>query len=206
MTRSHSSLPFRPAFPLAILLVLAGCATSSGVPVADIPEAPIAAAYIPLRHGNVLSHEDGAAVAIAPGVAVTNGHNRNLVDPRTVIGEARDYDLLFFHDRQSAVTETAEPRVGETVSAFGQGADGDLRLARGVVKVIQSCAGCAAPAYFTFAGDAGPGFSGGPVLDASGQLIGITFGYKDEGRSRVIYAYPMDRVRAELSALGSRAK
>jgi len=206
MTRSLSSLPLPLAFPLAVLLVLAGCATSSGVPAADIPEAPIAAAYIPLYHGNVLSHAEGAAVAIAPGIAVTNGHNRNLVDPKSVIGEARDYDLLFFHDRRSAVTETAEPSVGETVSAFGQGADGDLRLAHGVVKAIQSCAGCTAPAYFTFAGDAGPGFSGGPVLDASGRLIGITFGYKGEGRSRIIYAYPMDRVRAELSALGSTAK
>jgi hypothetical protein len=206
MTRYLSSCPFPPAFLLAFLPVLAGCATSSGVPAASIPEAPIAAAYIPLRHGNVFSHEDGAAVAIAPGIAVTNGHNRNLVDPEAVIGEARDYDLLFFHDRRSAVTETAAPRVGEAVSAFGQGADGDLRQARGVVRAIQGCAGCTAPAYFTFAGDAGPGFSGGPVLDASGRLIGITFGYKDEGRSRIIYAYPMDRVRAELSALPGEAK
>jgi S1-C subfamily serine protease len=198
MTRFLSSFP--------VVLVLAGCATSAGVPAASIPEAPIAAAYIPLYHGNVLSHEEGAAVAIAPGIAVTNGHNRNLVDPKSVIGEAKDYDLLFFRDRRSAVAETAAPRVGEAVSAFGQGADGDLRLARGVVKVIQGCAGCTAPAYFTFAGDAGPGFSGGPVLDASGRLVGITFGYKDEGRSRLIYAYPMDRVRAELSALPGEAK
>ena len=76
----------------------------------------------------------------------------------------------------------AEPQLGEAVSAFGQGKDGDLRLAHGVVRAIQTCAGCTAPAYFTFAGDAGPGFSGGPVLDGSGRLIGITFGYKEEGR------------------------
>ena len=36
-------------------------------------------------------------------------------------------------------------------------------------------------AYFIFAGNAGPGFSGGPVVDGAGRLIGITFGYKDEG-------------------------
>jgi S1-C subfamily serine protease len=198
MTRYLSSLP--------VLLVLAGCAASSGVPAVSIPEAPIAAAYIPLHHGNALSHQDGAAVAIAPGIAVTNGHNRNLVDPKTVIGEAKDYDLLFFRDRRRAVSETAAPQVGEAVRAFGQGAGGDLRLARGVVRAIQSCTGCTVPAYFTFAGDAGPGFSGGPVLDASGRLIGITFGYKDEGHSRLIYAYPMDRVSAELSALPGEAK
>jgi hypothetical protein len=201
MTKYLSSFPF----PLA-LLVLAGCATSSGVPAADIPEASIAAAYIPLHHGSVLSHEDGAAMAIAPGIAVTNGHNRNLVDPRTVIGEVKDYDLLFFRNPQPPATEMAEPQLGETVSAFGQGTDGDLRLAHGVVRAIQTCTGCTAPAYFTFAGDAGPGFSGGPVLDTSGRLIGITFGYKDEGRSRLIYAYPMDRVRAELFVIPGEAK
>ena len=197
MTRYPSSL-------LALFL-LAGCATSSGVPAADIPEAQIASAYIPLHKGGIVS-ADGAAVAIAPGIAVTNGHNRNLVDPNAVIGEAKDYDLLFFRDAHSAAVEASEPKVGEAVSAFGQGVDGELRLAHGVVKAIQSCEGCAAPAYFTFAGDAGPGFSGGPVLDGSGRLLGITFGYKDEGASRLIYAYPMDRVRAELSVIRAEAK
>ena len=188
-----------------VLSVLAGCATSSGVPAADIPEAPIAAAYIPLHQGGLVAR-DGAAVAIAPGIAVTNGHNRNLVDPKAVIGEAKDYDLLFFRDTQSPVLDVAMPHVGARVSAFGQGSDGDLRLAHGVVKGIETCAGCTAPAYFTFAGDAGPGFSGGPVLDASGRLIGITFGYKDKGHSRVMYAYPMDRVREELSVIRGVAK
>jgi hypothetical protein len=30
--------------------------------------------------------------------------------------------------------------------------------------------------------------------------VGITFGYKDSGHQRLIYAYDMSRVRAELSA------
>ena len=153
-----------------------------------------------------MSHADGAAVAIAPGIAVTNGHNRNLVTPGTVIGEARDYDLLFFRDSNSAVAATADPTPGEAVSAYGQGVNGELRLANGVVRTIQTCPGCSAPAYFTFAGDAGPGFSGGPVLDSLGRLIGITFGYKDEGRTRLIYAYPMSRVEVELSVLSKSPK
>jgi hypothetical protein len=198
MTRSRSSF-------LGFLL-LAGCASSSGVPVAGIPEADIAAAYIPLHRGGVLEHAEGAGMAIAPGIAVTNGHNRNLVPPEAVIGEARDYDLLFFRDAHGAAQATAEPRAGEAVDAYGQGKDGELRLAQGVVRTVQDCSGCTVPAYFVFAGDAGPGFSGGPVLNASGALIGITFGYKNQGSERLIYAYPMSRVRSELSALASEAK
>jgi hypothetical protein len=189
-----------------LAIVVAGCATSSGDPVGRIPETDIAAAYIPLHRGGVLSHAEGAAMAVAPGIAVTNGHNHNLVAPETVIGEARDYDLLFFRTGHRAARTTSEPQLDEAVTAYGQGKDGELRLAHGVVKTIQECAGCTAPAYFVFAGDAGPGFSGGPVLNASGRLVGITFGYKNRGRERLIYVYPMSRVQSELSVLTREAK
>jgi len=193
MTRFHSSL--------FALLSLTGCASSSGAPADGIPQPDIAAAYIPLRGGNVLSHAEGAAMVIAPGIAVTNGHNRNLVPSEIVIGQSRDYDLLFFRDARSTQVVTAEPQPGSTVEAYGQGVDGNLRAAHGVVRAIQTCSGCVAPAYFVFAGNAGPGFSGGPVLDPAGRLIGITFGYKNEGSERLVYAYPIARIRAELSAL-----
>ena len=217
-TRAREAAVFRPAarpskrdvswlMSLCVpLIVVAGCATSSGVSVSGIPEADIAAAYIPLHRGSLVQHADGAAVAIAPGVAVTNGHNRNLVAPEAVIGEARDYDLLFFRDGHDAVPASADPRVGGAVTAYGQGVDGELRRAGGIVQSVRDCAGCTVPAYFIFAGDAGPGFSGGPVLDNSGHLIGITFGYRQEGSNRLIYAYPMSRVRAEFFALPEAAK
>jgi len=195
---------FRSSFLTA--LFLAGCASSSGVPASGIAQPDIAAAYIPLHGGSMLSHAEGAAVVIAPGVAVTNDHNRNLVPPETVIGQARDYDLLFFRAPGKAITTAGEPQIGNAVEAYGQGLDGDLRAAHGVVREIRGCSGCTAPAYFTFAGNAGPGFSGGPVLDLSGRLIGITFGYKNDGRERLIFAYPMSRVQAELSALPEARK
>ncbi len=200
---------FRPAArPLKIfaLLFLAGCASSSGAPAGGIPQPDIAAAYIPLHDGNRLAHADGAAMSIMPGIAVTNGHNRNLVPSERVIGEARDYDLLFFRDPRATPVAMAEPELGGAVEAYGQGVNGDLRAARGVVRDIQTCSGCTMPAYFVFAGNAGPGFSGGPVLDAGGRLIGIIFGYKNEGRERLIFAYPMSRVRAEFSALAEPRK
>lgn len=203
MTRFHSSVA-----ALFFLLPVAGCVTSSGAPATSIAESNIAPAYLPL-HGRVhlgLDSAEGAAVVIAPHVAVTNAHNVNLLNSKNVLGVRQDYDLLFFRTPKVAQPQTAPEAVGEDVTAYGQGADAELRIAHGVVRRIQSCAGCTAPAYFIFAGNAGPGFSGGPVLDSSGRLIGITFGYKDQGHERLIYAYDMARVRAEFSALAKPPK
>lgn len=199
MTKSPSK-----AFALVfLLLAVCGCAGSSGAPATAIAQPEIAAAYLPL-YGRIhlgLDSANGAAMVIAPGIAVTNAHNANLLARGSVIGVRRDYDLLFFRTPKSAAPPTAAPVVGQSVTAYGQGGDSELRIARGVVREIKQCPGCTAPAYFVFAGNAGPGFSGGPVLDSLGRLVGITFGYKDEGRQRLIYAYDMSRVQAELSAL-----
>jgi len=196
MTKSLSSLVLISA------LLVSGCAVSSGAPATAIAQPQIASAYLPL-HARVhlgLDSADGAAVVIAPGIAVTNAHNADLLAPRSVIATRQDYDLLFFRTAKTASPQTAEPIIGQPVTAYGQGADSELRVAHGTVREIKQCQGCTAPAYFIFAGNAGPGFSGGPVLDGSGRLIGITFGYKDEGHERLIYAYDMARVRAELDA------
>jgi len=169
------------------------------------PEPAIAAAYRPL-HGRVhlgVDPIDGAAMVIAPGIAVTNQHNDAMVDSRLVIGAARQSDLLFFRVQTGAQPPRAQPVVGGRVTAYGQGADAELRIAHGVVHDIATEPGFAIARWFTFEGDAGPGFSGGPVVDAQGRLIGITFAYKDEGGKRLIYAYDMARVQAELDNLQS---
>jgi hypothetical protein len=194
----------RCSLSAALSLVLSACAASSGQPATRIAEPAIAAAYIPLQkrvHLGIDS-DNGAATRIAPGVAVTNAHNANLVDPGLAIAQDRDFDLLFFRSPGPGTPETAAPEPGMAVIAYGQGADGELRIAHGLVRQIAPCQGCGPQAaWFTFAGDAGPGFSGGPVSDEKGRLLGITFGYRDQGRTRLIYAYDMGRVAAEAARL-----
>lgn len=200
---------FRSRILLPIVTIaLAGCAHSSGQPAARIAEPAIAAAYRPL-HGRVhlgVDPVDGAAMVIAPGIAVTNQHNDAMVDARLVIGAAAQSDLLFFRVQTSTAPPRAQPVVGGRITAYGQGADAELRIAHGVVREIATEPGFAIARWFTFEGDAGPGFSGGPVVDAQGRLIGITFAYKDEGQRRLIYAYDMARVQAEFDNLSAKAR
>jgi hypothetical protein len=186
-----------------IAVGLAGCGTPSGVPVARIAEPGIATAYLPLS-GRIhlgMDRAAGAAVLIQPGIAVTNAHNANLLDSKTVIGAATQSDLMFFHAPGNSPPPTAVPVSGEAVIAYGQDLDGKLREAHGVVSEIVKTPGYDSSPYFIFAGDAGPGFSGGPVVDGAGKLIGITFGYRDQDGKRLMYAYDVARVLAELSRI-----
>src|SRR5947208_1159734 len=89
------------------------------------------------RKWNDKDSADGAAVVIAPGIAVTNAHNANLLNPKIVIGARQDYDLLFFRTARSAAPQTALPVIGESVTAYGQGADRELRVAYGTVREIK---------------------------------------------------------------------
>ncbi|HXC56397.1 MAG TPA: hypothetical protein VNU97_13960 [Rhizomicrobium sp.] len=196
---------FGPA--ILLTLALAGCATSSGEQATGFLNPEIARAYIPLEGTTyVLMQTRGAAFVVAPGVAVTNAHNAGIVG-KNVIGTSRNYDLLFFHVDRTAAPAYGAPTVGEQVIAYGQGAHGEVREAHGTVRLLNApvearCPTCIVQAAFTFEGNAGPGFSGGPVVDAaSGRIVGITFGYLDPGGHRLMYAYPMSRVRNELAAI-----
>ena len=205
MTRFRSS-----AVPLAVVAaVLGGCAAPSGEPATGFVSREAENTFIPLSGTQyVFLTADGAAVVIGDGIAVTNAHTSGLVDPRSVIGRSRDYDLMFFRtDSHASPLPTIAPREGTRVIAYGQ-YDGRLRRAEGDLTHVDAaveprCRLCPVQSAFTFEGNAGPGFSGGPVLDAaSGKLIGIVFGYTDgPGGGRTIYAYPMDRVEAELKKI-----
>jgi len=191
-----------------LLMGLAGCVTSSGDPSARFVDPKIAASYIPLAASEYLVMEArGAAFVLAPGIAVTNAHNANTIASSSVIGISKNYDLLFFRTGRSGGVKLSEPSTGEKVVSYGQGVSGEVREAYGAileldVPVLPRCTGCDIQKAFVYDAKAGPGFSGGPVVDAqNGEVVGITFGYLDPNNRRVMYAYPIDRVRLEYKIL-----
>jgi len=191
---------------LGLLLLLAAC-SSAGEPADGFLNPSVASAYLPLSGSrDIVFTGHGAGVVIGRGIAVTNAHNANLVDGGSVIGTSLQYDLLYFHTALGMPPVFAKPWVAEEVIAYGQGTDGSLRMARGRVTSLDAavtarCPTCGIQHAFTFEADAGPGFSGGPVVDATdGKLVGIVFGFDDrKDGGRLMYAYDMARVEKELA-------
>jgi len=207
-----SCVPVRRAFFVALgLLCLCGC--SAGHPSAGFINTRLMSAYIPLYQRQMLIYGRwGAAVALTSDVAVTDDHNFNFIPPERLIARSRDYDLLFFRTDRREPPDFGNATRGEAVIAYGQGASRDLREARGVVSAIDEfvaprCDGCRAQRAVVFSADAGEGFSGGPVVDAAtGAVVGITFGYKDQGAAnggRRMYAYDIGLVMNEMRRLVS---
>lgn len=195
---------------LALLaLGLAGCAAQSGVPLKGALGGDIGYAYIPLKRTVLMIREaDAGAVVLGDGIAVTVAHAEEMVPTDQIIGVSSEYDLMFFRtDRAKSVLATGEPQLGQKIVSYAHYED-DLYTAEGVVTsldapVLPRCKTCVVQSTFSFDGNAGPGYSGGPVLDAdSGRLVGIVFGYLDKpDGGRTIYAYPMSRVFDELKKL-----
>ncbi len=199
----------------ALSVVLAGCSIfgdgSTGRPSAGLKTASLAAAYVPLEsHELMILEHWGAGVVVASHIAVTNAHNFNLIPPDAVLAVSKDYDLLFFRSDKAVPVPTSEAYQGETIIAYGQGSKEDLREADGViravdVRVASRCAQCREQRAITYDADAGPGFSGGPLVDAkTGMVVGLTFGYRDrEGLNgaRLMFAYSIETVVAEMHRL-----
>jgi putative serine protease PepD len=108
-----------------------------------------------------------------------------------------------------ALGSSASLAIGDQVAAIGDPFTYDRSLSTGVVSGLDRT--ISAPNGFTVAHaiqtDAAlnPGNSGGPVLDASGRVIGIVDQIATNGSSQtssgVGFAVPIDLVRSELSKL-----
>jgi hypothetical protein len=194
---------------LALALALCGCATSFGEPATGFINPRLAHAYLPLQHSLVpFGHETGASVIVANGAAVTNAHNYEMIDPGRYIARVPGYDLIFYRTN-GAPPPMSAPYVGERVRAYGQGVDDELRTASGSILSLSAtvpptddCKNCEVQHAFIYDAPAGPGFSGGPVVDAkTGALVGITFAYEDRNGKTIMFAYDVNLVLAQWAKL-----
>lgn len=180
----------------ALIAVTALGACSYGVPYTDAMNVPVrpAAVYRPLHRGScmLLTVEYASATVIGPGYAVTNAHADSALDAFTKYIENDYADAALFKiegGETPAISDEIE--VGEPVISYGTGCDGSTRIAHGIITDTDAalCYGhfptpspvCTKMGYGAQRGmliksDSGGGFSGGPVIDMKGRVIGLTEG------------------------------
>jgi hypothetical protein len=198
---------FRLRAVLATVLVAGLTACASGTASDGFTDPALEAAFLFLPQGE--GGVGGAGFVIAPGVAVTNRHNANLIAPEDVLGASELHDILFFRTERQMPVSIGTPRAGAEVIAYGDGG-GALREARGPIELlpvtVENCPTCPPGTGFGYRAGAGPGFSGGPVVDReTGTVLGLTFGFinapLESGKPRLMLAYDMALVQREWAQL-----
>lgn len=134
----------------------------------------------------------GSAVLIGKGLAVTNAHvarasrrlnafarsGRMLALEVMAVSDRLDLAVLGLDDVEGEPPPVAKASLAEPVWAMGTTAGQLAPVANGVVE--QTCAWAQADGRLQpglmFTAPAGPGYSGGPVVNRDGELVGIVEG------------------------------
>jgi len=211
--RSRTAFLTRFLFVCGFVIFLAAglSACAEGAHSERFVDPALAGSYISLEHKEgLMGNAIGAAIVVSPNIAVTNSHNANLILEGDILARSSDYDLLFFRTALTRPVTIAEPRMGQQVVAYGNGGGNERREARGFIVALaaipHNCPNCPAGTGFAYRAPGGPGFSGGPVVEAeSGAVLGLTFAYIDgaleSGEPRRMLAYTMAQIRAEMARL-----
>src|SRR4051794_2063738 len=168
-------------------------------------------------HGDILTAQHVVAAASKITVTFDNGTTRSA----TVLGADSSTDVAVLKADPSGLTlhpltrgSSGALAVGDPLAVIGDPFDFDRSLSTGVVSAVHRT--IQAPSGFTIADaiqtDAAidPGNSGGPVLNAQGQVVGITDQIatgtsNSDSFTGVGFAVPIDDVKGELSQLEAGA-
>ena len=121
----------------------------------------------------------------------------------TVIGADEDHDVALLKlDNASGLTpaelgRSSDVKVGEDVVAIGNalGLRGDPTVTRGIVSALNRTVENLTGMIQTDAA-INPGNSGGPLVNSSGQVIGINTAVAADGAQNIGFAIPIDKAKA----------
>jgi S1-C subfamily serine protease len=146
-------------------------------------------------------------------ITVTDGQGREL--PATLLGRDQGSDIALLKVADTQLTpamraEIEQARVG--VFALALGRAGQLAATSGVVSAL------AGPWHGGHGGNGGrgrrferliatdatmfPGFSGGPLIDASGRVLGMLSSHLGRGQTLAVPAADVDRIATALQSHG----
>lgn len=152
-----------------------------------------------LTANHVVENEEGITVTLSDGTEV----------PATVAGRdhGTDLALLRLESQKAKPAETAQnAKVGQIVLALGRPSDGGIEASLGVVSVVGGPIHTrhgAIDKYIRTDTTPFPGFSGGPLVDADGRVLGLNTSGFGHGVSITI---PVDlawKVAEQLAKHGS---
>jgi S1-C subfamily serine protease len=167
----------------SVVTVLCGDSLGSGfvIEVAD-PPAGYRSAVITNQHVvEECTYQGGPEVVVAKG-------DREDVSQLYSWDENNDLALVFTARKLPALETASSPELGDPVVAIGSPYGLDGTVTTGIISNIY-------PTYFQTDAAIGPGNSGGPLLDRSGDVLGVTTFMLDESQG-ANFAVRM-RVRCE---------
>jgi hypothetical protein len=180
-------------FPLlasVAALALAGC--SSGINYQDsltgLPAQPTPAIFRTLHDGIGPIGRYASMTVVSPEWALTNDHADGIASGLRY--EAPQADLALVHIEGGDPLPLGTAHVGDKVTLFGTGSLGERRVAHGIVQNDKAFVCWGKPAVgdadnvcktnglgiewaLVISSDAGGGFSGGPVINEAGELVGV---------------------------------
>jgi S1-C subfamily serine protease len=134
--------------------------------------------------------------------------------PVTLVGRDATTDIAVFQLQQTdipvaTIEQTATLKVGHLVIGLARSREGDVRAAMGAVSVItgswQSMSGGTIDRYIRPDLTLYPGFAGGALVNAAGQVVGMNTAGR-RGTALTIPAETIDRVVEQLIAKGHIAR
>ena len=157
----------------------------------------------------------GTAFAVAPGIFATNSHvlgssvhvfiklprSSDYIPVAEIVARDPDTDLALIYVPTASLpplglADDEPPLVGERVYAIGNPKGLEGTFSEGVVSGVR---GDGAVRHLQITAPISPGSSGGPVLNASGRVVGITVATYQSGQN-LNFAIPVSHLRRLMSS------